>query len=135
MNWKFFISWVPGIPIAIINGVIREYWYQQFLPEQQSHQLSTLSFIILFGVYVWLVLRWLKLPSKQAAIRLGLTWLVLTVAFEFLFGHFVMGHSWTTLFNDYNLFAGRVWVLVLIWITTAPVIFYRIKRKRSNAAT
>ena len=135
MNWKFFISWVPGIPIAIFNGVIRGYWYQQFLPEQQSHQLSTLSFIILFGVYVWFILRWLKLPSTQAALRLGLFWLVLTVAFEFLFGHFVMGYSWTTLFQDYNILAGRVWILVLVWITITPVIFYLIKRGRSPSAT
>ncbi len=61
----------------------------------------------------------------MAALRLGLTWLVLTVAFEFLFGHFVMGHSWTTLFQDYNILAGRMWSIVLVRVTTAPVIFYR----------
>jgi hypothetical protein len=58
-----------------------------------------------------------------------LTWLVLTVIFEFLFGHFVMGHPWSSLFHDYNLLAGRVWVLVLIWIAAAPSIFYRIQRR------
>ena len=56
MNWKFFILWVSGIPIAISNGILREYWYQRFLHELPSHQLSAASFIILFGIFVWFIL-------------------------------------------------------------------------------
>ncbi len=73
----------------------------------------------------------MKLNSTKEALRLGLTWFILTVAFEFLFEHFVMGHPWATLLSDYNLFAGRLWVLVLLWIATAPAIFYRVQRGRS----
>jgi hypothetical protein len=134
MNWKYLVSWIPGIPIAIVNGLIRTCLYMQFLTELHAHQLSAVSFIVLFGIYVWFVLRWLKLSSTQEAFRLGLTWLVLTVVFEFLFGHFVMGHPWSSLFHDYNLLAGRVWVLVLIWIAAAPSIFYRIQRGRPPSA-
>jgi len=134
VNWKFFVSWIPGIPIAIVNGVLREYWYQRFMSDLPSHQLSAASFVILFGIYVWFILKWLKLQSSQEALRLGLIWLALTVAFEFLFGHFVMGHPWASLIHDYNLFAGRVWILVLLWIATAPFIFYRILLRRSLPA-
>ena len=87
MNWKSVVSWVPGIPIAIVNGLLRNSVYRQFLTELHAHQLSALSFIVLFGIYVFFILKWLKLFSAQEALRLGLTWLVLTVAFEFLFGH------------------------------------------------
>jgi len=134
MNWKYFISWIPGIPIAIVNGLLRNSLYRQFLNELHAHQLSALSFIVLFGIYVFFILKWLKLSSAQEALRLGLTWLVLTVAFEFLFGHFVMGHPWASLVHDYNLVAGRVWVLVLIWIAATPSIFYRIQRGRPLSA-
>jgi hypothetical protein len=134
MNWKYLVSWIPGIPIAIVNGLIRTSLYMQFLTELHAHQLSAVSFIVLFGIYVWFVLKWLKLSSAQEAFQLGLTWLVLTVGFEFLFGHFVMGHPWASLFHDYNLLAGRVWVLVLIWIAAAPSVFYRIQRGRPLSA-
>jgi hypothetical protein len=134
MNWKYLVSWIPGIPIAIANGLIRTSLYMQFLTEMHAHQLSALSFIVLFGVYVWFVLKWLKLSSAQKALQLGLIWLVLTVGFEFLFGHFVMGNPWASLFHDYNLLAGRVWVLVLIWIAAAPGVFYRIQRGQSFQA-
>lgn len=129
MDWKHFVSWIPGIPIAIANGILRELLFRRFLPELAAHQLSAASFVVFFGLYVWLIMKWLRLPSGRQALRLGLTWLLLTVAFEFLFGHFVMGQSWQALFNDYNLLAGRVWVLVLLWIAAAPIFLYRMRRR------
>ena len=129
MNWKYLISWIPGIPLAIVNGLIRNAFYRQFLNELHAHQLSAVSFALFFGVYVWFILKWLKLPSNQDAVRLGLFWLVLTIIFEFLFGHYVMGNPWSVLFHDYNLFAGRVWVLVLIWIAAAPFTLHRVQSR------
>jgi hypothetical protein len=29
--------------------------------------------------------------------------------FEFLVGHYVMGHPWSRLLHDYNILAGRLW--------------------------
>jgi hypothetical protein len=82
-------------------------------------------------MYVWFIVRRLKLSSVQEALLVGLFWLVVTVAFEFVFGHFVMGHSWERLLHDYNVVEGRLWVLVLLWETTAPVIFYLIQKGRT----
>ena len=129
MNWKYLISWIPGIPIAIVNGLLRNSLYRQVLNELHAHQLSAVSFAVFFGIYVWFVLKWLKLSSNQDALRHGLAWLALTIAFEFLFGHFVMGNPWSVLFNDYNLFAGRVWTRVLIWIAIAPITFHRVQKR------
>lgn len=129
MNWKFFITWIPGIPIAIINGLIRNTIYRKFLNELHAHQLSAISFALFFSIYVWFILKWVRLSSTQDALLLGLVWLSLTIVFEFLFGHYVMGQSWSNLFHDYNLLAGRVWVLVLIWITIIPIIFQSIQQR------
>lgn len=134
MNWKYLVAWIPGIPIAIVNGILREFWYRRFLTELRAHQLSAASFILFFGVYVWFVLNWLKLSSTRSALILGATWLALTVAFEFLFGHFVMGHSWSKLFDDYNLCAGRVWAMVLIWIVISPYILHLWHKRRPTQA-
>ncbi len=124
MSWKYLLSWIPGIPLAIINGLLRESVYRRFLTEPSAHQISAITFIVLFGGYVWLILRWLRLSSAKEALRVGLTWLALTVAFEFLFGHYVMRHPWERLLHDYNLLAGRLWVLVLVWITLSPLALY-----------
>jgi len=125
---KYVLAWVPMVFIAIGNGILREHWYGKRLPELAAHQISTCSAIFLFGVYTW-VLIWFWQPSSSIhSVQIGLCWLALTVAFEFLFGRFVAGHSWGKLLYDYNIFSGRVWILVLVWITVAPYLFYRIQR-------
>lgn len=121
--WKYLLAWFPMIPIAIGNGVLRERWYGKHVGSLEAHQISTATAIALFGIYIWLVMRALRPASGRQAIVIGLTWLVLTVAFEFLFGHYVAGHSWQSLLDDYDLLSGRLWVLVLAWLAIAPLLF------------
>jgi hypothetical protein len=112
------------VVIAIANGVARQMWYGPHLSELRAHQLSTLTGLILFGLYIWISLRLFPPANASQALSIGFLWLGLTVTFEFLFGHYVAGHSWRLLFQDYNLLAGRLWVLILLWVTVAPYLFY-----------
>ena len=125
---KYIWAWFPMIVIAIANGIFREKVLANHLNELRAHQVSTASMIVLFGMYVWVLFCiWLPTSANQA-IGIGLIWLVLTVLFEFLFGHYIVGHSWEKLLADYNIFKGRVWVLVLIWISVAPLIIYQLRK-------
>jgi hypothetical protein len=128
MILKYAAAWLLMPIIGIINGTIRQYGYTKALGELRAHQVSTLTGLVLFGLYIWaLTLLW-KIRSSAEAIAIGLIWLILTVSFEFLFGHYVMKHRWSRLLHDYNIFEGRLWVLVLVWITAAPYLFYRLSR-------
>ncbi len=113
--------------LSILNGALREKVYDQFMPELSAHQLSTFIGIILFGVYIWILTGVCRIESSKQAFVIGGMWLIMTVAFEFLFGRYVVGNTWNKLFRDYNLLKGRVWPLVLIWIAVAPYVFYRIR--------
>lgn len=114
--------------IAIANGALREASYGKYMSELQAHQISTLSGLLLFSAYIWVVIRTWRPDTSEQAITVGLIWLGLTVVFEFLFGHYVAGQPLSKLLYDYNVFAGRVWVVVLIWVTVAPYIFYRLQK-------
>ena len=123
--WKYLLAWLPMVPIAIGNGALRQAWYGRHVSELAAHQISTVSALVLFAIYIGLVIRALRPTSGRQAIAVGLLWLGLTVAFEFLFGHYVAGHSWRALLHDYDLPAGRLWVLVLVWLALAPYLFSR----------
>jgi hypothetical protein len=124
---RYTLAWFILLVAAIINGAIREAVYKNSLGDLRAHQVSTLTGLTLFGVIVWGLSRWWPLQSAKQAWTVGLIWLATTIAFEFLFGHFVMGHPWSKLLHDYNIFAGRVWLLVLIWTTIAPYVFFKLK--------
>lgn len=129
MIWRYILAWIPMIFIAIFNASIRELVYEKYLGELRAHQVSTVTGILLFGLYTWVVTNFWRIQSTAQALVIGLIWLGLTVAFEFLFGHYVSGTEWSKLLADYNIFAGRVWIFVLIWTAIAPFIFFSLQNK------
>jgi hypothetical protein len=48
----------------------------------------------------------------------------MTLAFEFGFGRW-RGRSWEQLLEDYNVFEGRLWLLIPLWVMIAPYLFYK----------
>lgn len=54
--------------IAIANGAIREPTYGAYLAEPRAHQISSLSAAVLFGGYIWLLVRiWVKAAGASIA--------------------------------------------------------------------
>lgn len=125
---KYAFAWIPMVFIGILNGTLRDLGYGRHFSELTAHQISTAIGILLFGLFIWHLTRRWKLDSGKQALTVGLIWLGLTIIFEFIFGHYVMGNPWSWLLHDYDLSKGRVWVLVLIWVTIAPYVFYRLSR-------
>jgi hypothetical protein len=127
MTAKYLFVWLGMVPIAIFNGVLRQYGYGPHLDELTAHQVSTLTGMVLMGLYIARVMRrWPTATARQAWV-VGLLWLGMTVGFEFLFGHYVADYSWQRLLADYDLGAGRLWGLFLAWITLAPYLFHRLR--------
>lgn len=120
------IAWLGGVPIAIINGTVRNYVYGPYMDPLLAHQISCATGILLFAAYFWLLNRRWTMTSTNQSLQIGASWLILTILFEFVFGHYVMGHSWAYLLADYNIFAGRLWSFVLLWTAIQPYIIYRV---------
>ena len=107
-----------------------EEFLKTFLGNQAAHQVSTAMLLVLISVLVAILTRIWKLETARQAWTVGFIWLAMTLAFEFGFGHFVEGIAWSELLKEYNIFAGRLWVLIPVWVTIAPALFYRMQRSR-----
>ena len=123
------IAWLGGVPIAIINGAVRNLGYAPYMSPLLAHQISCVTGVLLFATYFWLLNQRWTMTNPQQSIQIGASWLILTILFEFVFGHYVMGHSWAYLLADYNIFAGRLWSFVLLWTAIEPYIIYRVTQK------
>ncbi len=129
MIGTWILLWIPLVFVAILNGTLREKGFAKLMAELPAHQLSTLTGILLVGLYVWIVMKYWPIASAGSALLIGGIWFVMTVLFEFGFGHFVMGHPWERLLRDYNIFAGRLWVLFLLWTTFSPWAVFLIQER------
>jgi hypothetical protein len=124
---RYAVAWLPMPVIAIANGALRELTFGKWMAGLHAHQLSTAIGAVAIGLYIRTVVRIWPPSSARNAFAVGLLWLILTVAFEFGFGRAVMHRSWAALAADYDLSAGRIWLLFLCWITLSPFLFHRFR--------
>ncbi len=109
---------------AVINGGLRQRLLVPWLGESFGHVLSALLLSLIVVAVTALFSPFLAMVSVREAWLVGGFWLALTVAFEFLGGHFVFRQPWKKLLADYNIAAGRVWILVLATTLLAPQGLY-----------
>lgn len=115
--------WVGLAVLAVLNATVRELLVAPVVGDYWGHVVSTVTFIAALSVvaYWYFTLRTDHTVTELAVV--GAAWLVATALFEFGFGHYVMDNSWAALLADDDLLAGRVWVLVLLALAVAPVLF------------
>lgn len=125
---RHLLLWLPMIILAFANATIRELVFVKYLSEIRAHQLSTVTLIIFCSIYIWFVFPLLNIQKPMQGILIGFVWVLLTVAFEFSLGR-LTNKSWEYLFRDYNIFAGRLWLVFLVCLSLLPYLFYMLGNK------
>jgi hypothetical protein len=119
--------WLVFLVVAISCGIIREKFLALEFGALGGRALGTLLVaVIIFGI-IYVYIGQLARVSQAALFKLGLGWTMATITFEFLFGHYVMGHAWESLWGDYNVFQGRLWPLVLLVTLFGPLLARKIR--------
>jgi hypothetical protein len=116
------IAWLGGSVLGIVNGVIRELVYKERVGESTGNQISVGTLTALLALYFIALQRRWPIPTRQQALEIGGAWVVLTVLFEFGFGHWVDGKSWDELLENYDIADGKLWLVVLAWIAVGPAV-------------
>lgn len=119
--------WLGFLAVAIGCGFIREKFLVPGLGSVAGRALGTLLVgLIIFGL-IYVYVGKIKGATPAALFKLGVGWTIATIAFEFLFGHYVVGLAWESLWADYNIFQGRLWPLVLIVTLVGPLLARKIR--------
>ena len=125
---KSFIVWICFIPVAILNGGLREYVLVRLVREETTLPVSG----ILLSIFIFLV-TWLMLPrlakgcGMKDCLAIGFCWVLLTIAFESAAG-IAGGSTITEILSAYNPLTGNLWVLVLTTTMLSPVLLKVLRR-------
>lgn len=123
------VMWLVLAILAIANGALREFAIKQFIADPWANHISVATGIIIIFLATYFFFRFFKTIFRLSdAVIIGICWVILTVAFEFLFGHYVMDKSWEQLLQQYNLASGNLWVIVLIAVGLSPWAAYKLNR-------
>jgi hypothetical protein len=118
-----FLTWLGFALVAVAGGIGRVVWLEPRLGEYAANMVETLGLVAVLAGTIWIAVPWLVPGLGQQEVRsLGIFWFCLTIAFEFLFGHFVDGASWSALLANYDITAGRFWILVPVTMGLGPSV-------------
>jgi hypothetical protein len=123
MMVRAFDAWLVILLVAFVNGGIREALIIPRTGDATGHVISTIMLCVAILVVCRLLIGWINPATARDSWRIGAMWLALTLAFEFLAGHYLFGTPWRGLLADYDILRGRVWVLVLVTTALAPWLF------------
>ena len=126
---KSFVVWCCFIPVAILNGGLRQYVLEGCLGTYWALVTSG----ILLSLFI-LLITWLLLPrtgrlTRREGLFTGFLWMLMTVGFEFVFG-LAEGISFSELLAACNPMTGNLWLLVVMTTWLAPVITIRYRSVR-----
>jgi hypothetical protein len=117
---RALMVWFVMLIVASANGAFREAVLIPKTGETLGRAISTLMLTVLIVLLTWLTIRWIHPRSARQGWMIGVFWVALTLAFEFLGGRYLFGKSWSELTEDYNVLQGRIWILVLLATGLAP---------------
>jgi hypothetical protein len=112
---------------AVLNVALRERVLESFL----GHEIALPLIGVILSLLVFLVTLAL-IPKLRGTSTLhywaiGGAWVLLTLAFEFIFGHFVMGKAWGEILEIFNIGQGNLMSLTLICIAGSPYLAWRLR--------
>ncbi|EPG76180.1 hypothetical protein LEP1GSC058_0615 [Leptospira fainei serovar Hurstbridge str. BUT 6] len=126
---RYILSWLLLLIFALLNATVRELTYKSVFGEFLSHQISVLTGILFLAIPIWFITKYLPFKDKSQAFKVGIVWIILTETFEFLMVTISMKRSFQEFLQAHNIFAGELWIIILIWVGIAPVLFYRLQNR------
>lgn len=124
---KAFAIWLCILVVAIANGMLREAFLIPELGKVPGFILSGVLLSVLILAISYLALPWFGMWPPARYLAIGFGWLLLTLIFEFAFGHFIQGKPWAQLLEAHAFKDGNIWPIVLLVTVVAPYIAARMR--------
>ncbi len=112
--------WLILVVVAIFNGALREMVLMPHMGIEVALPLSGVFLSISVFLVTFFLIPFIGKKEGYVYLSIGLLWVVLTLAFEFLFGHYVAGRPWSEIVQVLNIRKGDLFIVVLIVSAISP---------------
>ncbi len=120
---RTLIIWCLLAVLMTANGALRELLLVGALGRSRADVTSAILGIAIIVVATGMLFPSLAGETPHELLVLSITLVMLTVTFEFLFGHYVGLRSWTELASNYAIWRGRLWPAVLLTLAMTPFLW------------
>lgn len=125
---RSLLVWLCFIPVAFLNGGLRQYVLDRWLGEVGANALSGVLLSLFILLISGLLLPRIVKYNRKESYQIGIVWMLLTIGFEFTFG-LTNGIPFLELLPAYNPMSGNLWLLVVVTTFGAPRLVYEKGRR------
>ena len=127
--FRALLAWFVLLAVAFLNGALRQFAYPSTLGDFAARQVAAGIGAVAFGFVIWFILRrWPTAPAWKAWAT-GAFWAGMTVAFEIALVR-GSGRPWQDVVDQYALWRGSLWPLLVLWVLVAPAAISALQRSR-----
>jgi hypothetical protein len=119
--------WLILVFFAIVNGIFRERILAPHLGQDIALPVSGITLSALVFMVAYFSSPLFGRNTGKTFILIGAQWVLMTLLFEFIFGHYVAGKPWKTLFQIFNMLKGDLFILVLLVSLLSPYLVSKIR--------
>lgn len=121
--------WVIIAIFAVINGLFRESTLSPHFGESVALPASGITLSIIIFTIIYLSFKLFGKNEYRTYLYIGIQLVTMTLIFEFLFGHYVIGKSWSELLQVFNILKGDLFTIALLVSLFSPLLVAKIKRE------
>ncbi len=125
---KTSMIWIIIALFAILNGIFRESVLVSTLGPSMAISVSGLMLSLIVFIVTYLSFPLFGKHPSHTYFLIGLQWVVMTLVFELLFGHYVVGKPWSDILQVFNIMKGDLFIIVLVMSLLSPLLVAKIKR-------
>ena len=131
--FKSLIAWLVILALAVANGALREIVLIPVLGATTGLVLSGALLSLLVALVSFAFVRLSHGITILQGLRVGASWLCLTLVFEFSFGRYVQHKPWSELLDAYTFKDGNIWPFVLLVTLLAPSVAVLLQARLQHA--
>jgi hypothetical protein len=124
---KSILIWLSIIPLAFLNGGLRELLLIPWLGESLAEFISVIILCLLIFIVSLIFIPRIGRGKQKTYWKIGVLWILLTIVFETILV-FVTGGSFQELLKTYDITTGNLWLIIVLFTGVAPWLVAKIKR-------
>ena len=124
-----FLVWLVIILAESVHGTLRQLFLAPIVGDFPARRIAFFIGMALIFLIAWLLIRWIRAENAKQLFAVGMMWAILTLAFEFGLGIFVLDYSWERMTEDYDVSRGGLMGFGILFMFFAPYLAARLHEK------
>lgn len=126
--------WIVIIFAETVHGILRTMFLDPLIGGFRARQIGVFVGCVIIGTIAYLSIRWIGAFGVGKLLLVGVTWVILTLGFEFTIIAPLAGLSRERVFEDYDIARGGLMPIGLLFMAAAPYLAARFRGNRAHSS-